>query len=320
VTVRSIAAGLAVALATALLGGCGNDPEPPLDARELRVASGLDGGVYRVYGRALAAVLDRELRPVRARAFETEGSIDNLQRLAGGRADIGFSLADAALRAVDGKPPFPRPVKVAALARLYNDYLQIIVRKDSRLHSIGDLAGKTVSIGAKRSGTALEARAVLKLPRIGLRGKRAVKMRSLTLQESTAALTARRIDAFFWSGGLPSDAIVKLREKLPIRLIGLPEGTAKELDPELYAQGSIPQYVYGDDGAVSTLIAPNLLVVRQDLPAEVAYRITRALFKHQRELEKKHTQATRLNLSSAISVHPLELHPGALRWYREARR
>lgn len=306
-------------LATALLGGCGNGPEPPLEGGELRVATGLDGGVYRVYGRALARVLDRELRPVRTRALETEGSIENLQRLASGRADIGFSLADAALLAVNGRPPFPRAVKIAALARLYNDYLQIIVRKDSELHSIGDLAGKTVSIGAKRSGTALEARAVLRLPRVLLRGRRAVKMRSLTLQESTAALADRRIDAFFWSGGLPSQAIVDLRNKLPIRLIGLPRGTAKELDPELYTEASIPQY-NGDDGAVNTLLASNLLVVRQDLPAEVAYRITRALFQHQRELEKEHTQAARLNLSSAISAYPLELHPGALRWYREARR
>jgi uncharacterized protein len=320
VTVRSIGSVLAAVLATALLGGCGNDSEPPLEAGELRVATGLDGGVYRVYGRALARVLDRELRPVRTRALETEGSIENLQRLASGRADIGFSLADAALLAMNGKPPFPRAVKIAALARLYNDYLQIIVRKDSELHSIGDLAGKTVSIGAKRSGTALEARAVLRLPRVGLRGRRAVKMRSLTLQESTAALADRRIDAFFWSGGLPSQAIVELDNKLPIRLIGLPRGTAKELDPELYTEASIPQYVYGDDGAVNTLLASNLLVVRQDLPAKVAYRITRALFQHQRELEKEHTQAARLNLSSAISAYPLELHPGALRWYREARR
>lgn len=319
-TVRSIAAVLAGVLATVLLGGCGNDPQPPLEPGELRVATGLDGGVYRVYGRALARVLDRELRPVRTRAAETEGSIDNLQRLAGGRADIGFSLADAALRAVEGEAPFSSPVKIAALARLYNDYLQIIVRKDSELRRIGDLAGKTVSIGAKRSGTALQARAVLGLPRIGLRGRRAVKMRTLTLQASTAALADRRIDAFFWSGGLPSDAIVELRKKLPIRLIGLPEGTAKELDPELYTEASIPQYVYGADGAVNTLIASNLLVVRQDLPAEVAYRITRALFEHQRELEEEHTQATRLNLSSAISAYPLELHPGALRFYREARR
>jgi uncharacterized protein len=315
-----MAAVLAAVLATALLTGCADDSETPLPAEKLRVATGLDGGVYRVYGSALAHILDRELRPMRVTAVPTEGSIENLQLLDSGRADIAFALADAALLAVEGKSRFSRPVKIAALARLYDDYLQIIVRQDSTLRGIEDLAGKTVSIGAKGSGTAVEARRILRLSTVGLRGRGPVKMRSLTLKESTAALIAGDIDAFFWSGGLPSEAIVDLRKEVDIRLLGLPEGTAKELDDELYTDAPIPEDVYGKEGAVNTVIASNLLVVRQDLSAEVAYRITRALFGHKRELEKKHPQATRLNLGSATRTYPLKLHPGARRWYREARR
>jgi TRAP transporter TAXI family solute receptor len=315
-----MAALLAAVLATALLAGCADDSETPLPAGQLRVATGLDGGVYRVYGRALADILDTELRLMRTTDVQTEGSIDNLQLLDTRRADIAFSLADAALLAIEGKEPFSRPVKVAALARLYDDYLQIIVRKDSTLRRIGDLAGKTVSIGAKRSGTAVEARRILRLPTVGLRRRAPVKMRSLTLKESTAALIAGDIAAFFWSGGLPSEAIIDLRKKVDIRLLGLPEGTAKALDAELYIEAPIPRYHYGEEGAVNTVIASNLLVVRQDLPREVAYRITRALFEHRRQLEKEHPQATRLNLRSATRTYPLKLHPGARRWYREARR
>ena len=311
---------LAAVLATALLVGCAKDAQTPLPAGQLRVATGLDGGVYRVYGSALAEILDGELRPMRVSAVQTEGSIQNLQLLDSGSADVAFSLADAALLAVEGKSRFSRPVKVAALARLYDDYLQIIVRQDSTLRRIEDLAGKTVSIGAKRSGTAVEARRILRLPTVGLRGRAPVKTRSLTLKESTAALIARDIDAFFWSGGLPSEAIVDLRKEVDIRLLGLPEGTAKELDSELYTDARIPEDIYGKEGAVNTVIASNLLVVRQDLPAEVAYRITRALFEHKRELVKRHPQATRLNLGSATRTYPLKPHPGARRWYREARR
>lgn len=312
---------VAAVLATVLLAGCADDSETPLPAGNLRVATGLDGGVYRVYGQALADILDRELRPMRVSAVSTDGSIQNLQLLDAGRADIAFSLADAALLAVEGRSRFSRPVKVAALARLYDDYLQIIVRReDSKLRRIADLAGKTVSIGAKGSGTAVQARRILRLPTVGLRGRAPVRTRSLTLKESTAALKAGDIDALFWSGGLPSEAIVDLRKKLPIRLIGLPEGTAEQLDAELYTDAAIPEDVYGEEGAVNTVIASNLLVVRQDLPAKVAYRITRALFDHKRELVKKHPQARRLNLGSATQTYPLKPHPGALRWYREARR
>lgn len=310
----------AVVLATGLLAGCADDSETPLPAGNLRVATGLDGGVYRVYGSALAKILDGELRPMRTTAVQTDGSIENLRLLDSGRADIAFSLADAALLAVEGKAPFKRPVKIVSLARLYDDYLQIIVRQDSTLRRIEDLAGKTVSIGAKGSGTAVEARRILRLPSVGLRGRAPVRMRSLTLTESTAALIAGDIDAFFWSGGLPSEAIVDLQEKVDIRLLGLPEGTAKALDAELYTEAPIPRYHYGEEGAVNTVIASNLLVVRQDLSAEVAYRIARALFEHKRALEEEHPQARRLNLRSATRMYPLKPHPGAGRWYREARR
>ena len=318
--VRCTAVLVAAVLAMVLLGGCADDSEKPLPAGNLRVATGLDGGVYRVYGQALADILDRELRPMRVSAVSTEGSIENLQLLDAGRAHVAFSLADAALLAVDGRSRFSRPVKVAALARLYDDYLQIIVREDSKLRRIADLAGKTVSIGAKGSGTAVQARRILRLPTVGLRGRAPVRMRSLKLKESTAALKAGEIDALFWSGGLPSEAIVELRKKLPIRLIGLPEGTAEKLDAELYTDAGIPENIYGKEGAVNTVIASNLLVVRQDLPAEVAYRITRAMFDHKRELVKKHPQARRLNRAAATQTYPLKPHAGALRWYREARR
>jgi TRAP transporter TAXI family solute receptor len=145
-------------------------------------------------------------------------------------------------------------------------------------------------------------------------------VRSLTLKQSTAALAAGRIDALFWSGGLPTDAINDLRKTVPIRLIGLPAGTAARLDPDLYTETQIPLYVYGKEGSVRTVIASNLLVVRQDLPAEIAFRITRALFEHKPELVAKHPQARRLNPRSAIAAFPLDLHPGAKRWYRQERR
>lgn len=318
-TVRSIAAVLAASLAVAVLASCG-ESETPLAAGQLRIATGLDGGVYRVYGSALASVLNDDLHPVRATALATEGSVDNLQRLDERRAEVAFTLADSALPAMTGKAPFARPVKIMALARLYDDYLQIIVRRDSDLRDIGDLAGKRVSIGARRSGTALQARRILRMPIMHLRGSRAVRTRSLTLKQSTAALAEGRIDALFWSGGLPTDAIDDLRKTVAIRLIGLPAGTAALLDPDLYTETQIPQYVYGKEGAVRTVIASNLLVVRQNLPAEIAFRITRALFEHKSELVAKHPQARRLNLRSAIATFPLDLHPGAKRWYRQERR
>lgn len=318
---RSLAALLLAALGAAVLASCANDTQPSLEPGQLRIATGLTGGVYRVYGRALATALDEDLRPMRATALQTAGSVENLNALDSNRADVAFTLADTASAAIRGtRPSFTRSLKLQALARLYDDYVQIIVRADSDLREMRDLAGRSISIGARGSGTALVARRILGLPAVGLDGGRAVRMRSLELEQATATLAARRIDAFVWSGGLPTDAIVALRKKIAIRLLGLPADTAERLDPDLYTQATVQATVYGRAGAVSTIIASNLLVVRPDMPDEVAYRITRALFEHKRELVAAHEQARRLNLRDAPATFPLGLHPGAKRWYREANR
>jgi TRAP transporter TAXI family solute receptor len=306
-----------VTLLALTVGACGGGGERPLPAVQVRIATGLQGGVYRVYGKALADLVNTYLSPLHASALGTEGSVDNLQRLADGRADVAFSSADSVGPALRGKPPFSRPIRLAALARLYDDYVLIVARADSKLKQITDLRRRIVSIGAPRSGTALTAKRILRLPGVGLQGARAPHIRRLALQESAQALAARRIDAFFWSGGLPSDAIDELRKDVKIRLLALPAGTAADLDSNVYADTVIPRTVYGPDNTVRTITAANLLVVREELPDEVAYRLTGLLFDHRSELQRAHPEARRLNQRGAIATYPLDLHPGAARWYRQ---
>ena len=305
-------------LAVLVAGGCGGEEEQPLPTGDVRIATGLDGGVYWPYGRAIAKAVNRHLPALRASALTTQGSVENLQRLDEGQADVAFTLADTAGPAKAGTPPFSSAVPVVALARIYDDYVQVIARADSGLRSVADLARRRISIGAPRSGTALTAKRILGLPHLRLGGSRKPQNDELGLRDSADALAAGRIDAFFWSGGLPTQAIVELQEKVTIRLLDLPDGTAAQLDPNLYTESQIPRYVYGGARPVSTVAAANLLVVRRDLPAEMAFRLTRLLFDHQRELEAAHDEARRLNLRKAIATYPLDLHPGAARFYREA--
>jgi hypothetical protein len=296
-------------------GACAGDDEGSLPAMHLRIATGVPGGVYSTYGPAFAKLVNKYLSPLRATPVPSDGSVDNLERLGAGRAEVAFTLADSAGPALHGTGPFSHPVRLRALAHLYDDYVQIIARRDSGLKRISQLAGKTVSIGAPRSGTALTARRILRLPRLRFRGRRAVHVKTLALEESTHALAARRIDAFVWSGGLPTTAINSLRRRVEITLIELPAESAASLDPNLYNDAQIPKYVYDQERAVRTVTAANLLVVRADLPDEVAFRLTGLLFAHRTELERAHQEAKRLNESSAVFVSPLQLHPGAKRWY-----
>jgi hypothetical protein len=308
---------LSVTLLTLTFAACGGGDDRPSRAVQLRIATGTKGGVYNVYGRALADLVNKYLSPWRATASGTDGSVENVQRLADGRANVAFSVADVVGPALRGQSPFSHRIPVVALARLYDDYVQIIARGDSKLRTIADLRGKTVSISARGSGTALTARRILRLRNLGLRGAHAPRIVTLPLEESANALAARRIDAFVWSGGLPSPAVEKLRHKVRIRLLALPPGTAADLNPNLYTETVIPEFVYGREGAVRTVAAANLLVVRADLADDVAFRLTALLFQHRSELERAHPEARRLNKGGAITTYPLELHPGASRWYQQ---
>lgn len=303
------------------VAACGGRDEEPLPEQEIRIASGLAGGVYREYAGAFRDVINEHVPRLRASVLTTQGSVENLQRLEAGTAKLAFSLADTARPAIRGRGPFARRLRIVALARLYDDYVQVIARSGSGLERVTDLdSSRTVSIGARRSGTALTARAILR--HLRLDGPRGPMVRSLPLQESADALLAGEIDAFFWSGGLPTDTIKDLSGMMRLRLLALPVGTGAALDPSgnLYDETSIPSYVYETGIPVPTITAANLLVVRVDMPEETAFRLTRALFEHKRELETRHPEARRLNLRDARSTYPLNLHPGALRWYREANR
>lgn len=233
---------------------------------------------------------------------------------------MAFTTADAAADAAGGTGRFSRPLPIAALARLYDDYVQIVVPADSRTRSVAQLAGRRVSVGPARSGTGLVAERILDLA--GLSSPRALRRVRLDVSASADALAAGRIDALFWSGGLPTRAISELRRSTPVRLVGLGDLAAqlRERHGDLYTQTVVPRAAYGLPGAVRSVSVPNYLVVRRNFDAEAAYRLTRALFRRQADLERSHPEAARLNPRAAIATYPLELHPGAVRWFREAER
>ncbi len=308
---------LVLLAAPTILTGCGGG-ESPLAAQRLRIASGTPGGVYAAYGQGLAKAITAHVPRLTATAQPSDGSVENLRRLAAGRTDLAFSLADSAADAAGGRGRFSRRVPLRALGRLYDNYVQIIVRDDSPIRAVADLARRPVSIGAPGSGTALIAERLLTLS--GLDGARGPRRARLDIAASARALAARSIDAFFWSGGLPTEAIVDLQRGEAIRLLDL-RGLARKLrerHSDVYTESVVPRRVYGLRSAVTTVTVPNLLVVLRDMPDEMAYRLTRMLFAGHGELTKSHPEAGRLDARSGYATQRVRLHPGAERWYRES--
>jgi TRAP transporter TAXI family solute receptor len=291
------------------------------DSRFLSIATGGTGGVYYPYGGGIAKVLNETLPGVRASAEVTAASVDNLKLIRDGRADVAFTLADTLADAIAGRGAFEgRPANAASLAVLYSNYTHVVALDSSGIRAIPDLRGRTISTGSPGSGTEVIAFRVLRAA--GLDPDRDVRRQGLGVSESSEALKDGKIDAFFWSGGLPTSAVQDLSHTPNVRIRLIPTlallPALNEQHGDLYFPLEIPAGSYpGVDASVPVVGVANVLVVNRSMPDDLAYDITRVLFEKQAELAAIHPEARNLSLQSATKGSPAGFHPGAIRYYRE---
>lgn len=300
-----------------LLSACSGGA--PGGGDRLSIATGGTGGVYFVYGGALADQITKNIEGTEATAESTSASVDNMLLIADGSSDVAFSLADTAADAVEGREQFEEPVPAQALAQLYTNYTQIVTTTGSGIESIEDLRGKRVSVGSPGSGTEVIALRVLEAARLD--PDTDIDRQQLGVDESVGATRDGNLDAFFWSGGLPTGAVTDLATTEEIRLLPTADYVVplQEEYGEVYQEAIIPSGTYdGVDEDVAVVGVPNYLVVNEEMDEERAYGITKLLFEQQEALAAAHPEANNLDLETAQNVTPLELHPGAQRYYDEA--
>ena len=307
-------------LAIALTGSAGCD-RGKQRAQFISIATGGTGGVYYPYGGGLAKILNENLPDIRASAEVTAASVDNLKLIRDGKADIAFALADTVADAARGLGAFKgAPVPAAGLAVLYSNYTHLVTLASSGIDSVTDLRGKRVSTGAPGSGTEVIAFRVLRAA--GLDPGSDVTRQALGASESADSLKDGKIDAFFWSGGLPTAAVQDLTHSPGISVRLIPTGelvSALRRDHgDLYFPLTIPAGTYpGVTASVPVVGVANVLVVNRSMPEQLAYDITRVLFEKQSELAAIHPEARNLSLQTATKGSPAPFHPGAMRYYRE---
>lgn len=291
----------------------------PGGGSRLSIATGGTGGVYFVYGGALADQITQNIEGTEATAESTSASVDNMTLIGNGESDLAFALADTAADAVNGQESFEEPVPAQALANLYNNYTHVVALADSGIKSIEDLEGKRVSVGSPNSGT--EVIAVRALEAAGIDPAAGIERAQLGVDESVDAIRDGSIDAFFWSGGIPTGAVTDLATTDKIVLLPTTDqlGTLQDKYGDVYQQATIPAGTYeGFDQEVGSIIVPNYLVVNESMDEETAYNVTKLLFEQKEALAQAHPEAKNLDVNKAPEVTPLELHPGAQRYYDEA--
>ncbi len=286
----------------------------------INVLTGGTSGVYYPIGVALSQLYSNGIEGSKTSVQATKASVENLNLLQAGRGELAFALGDSVADAWNGVEDagFKAPLKkLRAIAGTYPNYIQIVASKESGITTLADLKGKRISVGAPKSGTELNARAIFKAA--GLSYEDMGKVEFLPYAESVELIKNRQLDATLQSSGLGMAAIRDLAATLPITFVAIPAEITAKIDNAAYQAASIPAGTYdGQDSDVPTVAITNILVSHDGVSDEVAYQMTKLMFDNLERLGNAHSAAKDIKLEGAAKDLPIPLHPGAERFYKEA--
>ncbi|RJX74094.1 TAXI family TRAP transporter solute-binding subunit [Pseudomonas sp. LS-2] len=285
----------------------------------INILTGGTSGVYYPIGVALSQIYSDGIPGSKTSVQATKASVENLNLLQAGRGELAFALGDSVADAKNGVEDagFKAPLtKLRAIGGAYPNYIQIVASKESGIKTLADLKGKTISVGAPKSGTELNARAIFKAA--GLTYEDMGKVQYLPFAESVELIKNRQLDATLQSSGLGMAAIRDLSSVMPLNYVSIPTDVVARIGNRAYQSAMIPANTYdGQPEAVPTVAITNILVTRADVSDEVAYEMTRLMFDNLPRLGNSHSAAKDIKLETAAKDLPIPLHPGAERYYRE---
>ena len=291
-------------------------------SQQLSIATGGTGGVYYPLGGGFGNILGKELAGVTATAQVTGGSVANLQLIGSGKADICFSQVDAAWDAINGTDKFTSgKLPIRALVVMYPNHMHVVTVEGSGITKVEDMKGKRISAGSP--GSATEVYAIRVLEAAGLDHEKDVRKERLGVAESVNALKDRKIEAFFWVGGLPTASVVDLAStpNTKIKIIDISHFTPKmnaKYGP-LYAEATIPASTYkGMEADAKNNSVWNIMAVNANMDDQLAYDLTRIMLEKRDDLALVHKEALNIKLEWQTSNRAgVPWHPGALKYFKE---
>jgi TRAP transporter TAXI family solute receptor len=290
--------------------------------KTIAIATGGTGGVYYPLGGGLANIISKNLPGYQATAEVTGGSVDNLKLIGSGQSEVAFSMADAALDAFKGDDKFKgSKVALRTLAVLYPNRMHVVTIEGTGIDKMADLKGKRVSTGSP--GSATEVMAFRVIEAAGLDRDKDMRRERLGAAESVNAVKDRKIDAFFWVGGLPTAAVTDLGATPGVKIKMIDHSdTVDKMNAKygkLYVKDTIPAKTYpGQDKDNTIATVQNILVTDDKMSDDLAYKITQIIFDKKADLVAVHQEAANIDYKYQLKDNsPVPWHPGALKYYAD---
>jgi uncharacterized protein len=306
----------ALALGAALLAGTA------MAQNNIAIATGGTGGVYYPLGGGMANVLSKYVLGVQATARVTGGSVDNLKLIGSKQSEVALVMVDVALDALKGEDKFKgAPVDVRTLMVLYPNRMHVASIEGTGITKMSDFKGKRVSTGSP--GSATEVMAFRVIEAAGLDKDKDMRRERLGVAESVNALKDRKIDGFFWVGGLPTAAVTDLGATPGVKIVLVDHAdVVDKMNAKyggIYSSGTIPTNTYpGQDKNNQVAVVQNILVANASMPDKMAYDIVKTFFEKRDDLIAVHGEARNFVLETQNKKNTtIPWHPGALKYLAE---
>lgn len=287
-----------------------------LETKFVTIATGGASGPYNIIGTSLAEIYAKTFG-VNSKTQTTGASVENVNLLTQGKVDMVLALSDVVTNAVEGTNDFKEPItNVQQIAVLYPNVIQIVASQKSGIKNIEDLKGKRIAVGDQGSGTEVNARTLLEGFGITYDD---VKVDYLGFADAADAMKAGKIEAAFFSSGLPNSSLLELEQGIKLQLVSINQDKLKKIieSKPYFKTFEIPAGTYGNDTAIPTTAVMNALLIRSDISENDGYKLTKALFDNLDGLKNAHQAANDISLETAQKGMVAPIHPGAKKYYDE---
>jgi hypothetical protein len=287
-------------------------------ADNLVLATGGTAGTYYPFGGAMSKIWNSKIKDMNVTAQTSGASGENIRLMNKKEVELALVQSDTLDQAWNGMEAFKEPLKgMSAVATLYPEIVQVVVRADSPIKTFADLKGKKVGVGAPGSATIDNFRQLLDV--YGMK-KEDVNGQFLSFSESAEAFKDKHIDAFIVTAGIPNAGIMDVSTQNDIRILPIPADVAAKLTQKypFLAVAKVPANAYkGITQEVPTVAVNAVLIAGNQLTEDMVYNLTKALFEYQADLASAHAKGKEVNLQYAVQGVSIPFHPGAVKYFKE---